>query len=115
MKRTDAPPIAGDHQRPDLPRRRRESPWMRRALVFATCVVLADALIGDRGLLQTRRARRDYQQATETVRRLQDENVALRETSRRLFEDPRTIEAVARQELGLIRPDEILFVVKTLR
>ena len=88
---------------------------MRRAVVFATCVVLADALIGDRGLLQTLRARRDYQQATETVRQLQHENAALREKSRRLLEDPRTIEAVAREELGLIRPDEILVVVKTSR
>lgn len=88
---------------------------MRRALVFVTCVVLADALIGDRGLLQTIRARRDYRQATQTLRLLQDENAALREKTRRLLEDPRTIEAVAREELGLIRPDEILVVVKTPR
>ena len=88
---------------------------MRRALVFATCAVLADALIGDRGLLQTLRARRDYQEAAETLRQLQHENAALREKTRRLLEDPRTIEAVAREELGLIRPDEILVVVKTPR
>lgn len=100
---------------PNLPHRRRESPWMRRALVFVTCVVLADALIGDRGFLQTIRARRDYRQATETLRQLQHENAALREKSRRLLEDPRAIEAVAREELGLIRPDEILVVVKTPR
>jgi cell division protein FtsB len=115
MKHTEAPPIAVDRERPDLPRRRRESPWMRRALVFVTCVVLADALIGDRGLLQTIRARREYRLAAETLRLLQHENAALREKSRRLLEDPRTIEAVAREELGLIRPDEILVVVKTPR
>src|SRR5688500_3854380 len=107
VKHTEAPP--------DLPHRRRESPWMRRALVFVTCVVLADALIGDRGLLQTIRARRDYRQAAETLRQLQHENATLREKTRRLLQDPRTIEAVAREELGLIRPDEILVVVKTPR
>lgn len=114
-KHTEAPPIGVEYERPDVPHRRRESPWMRRALVFVTCVVLADALIGDRGLLQTIRARRDYRQATETLKQLQHENAALREKTRRLLEDPRTIEAVAREELGLIRPDEILVVVKTPR
>ncbi len=40
---------------------------------------------------------------------------ALREEMRRLNEDPATIESLARQELGLIRPGEIVFILKDLK
>lgn len=98
--------------RPKLPPRRRESPWLRRLLILVTCVLLADALFGDRGLAQTIRAAREYRQAVLELRQIRGENAALREQQRRLREDPRAIEAVAREELGLIRPGEILVIVK---
>jgi cell division protein FtsB len=43
---------------------------------------------------------------------VKQENAALREQRRRLVEDPDTIEALARQELGLIRSGEILAVIR---
>ena len=97
---------------PKLPVRRRDNPWMRRALIFVTCVLLADALFGDRGFAQTLRIRRDHRQAIAALAAIRNENAALRELRRRLAEDPGAIEAVARQELGLIRPGEILVVIK---
>jgi cell division protein FtsB len=123
MKSTETPQIAehtpaidaAEHDRPKLPPRRRDNPWLRRALIFITCVVVVDAIFGDRGLAQTIRARRQYRDASENLRQVKNENAALRETTRRLLEDPRAIEAVAREELGLIRPGEILVVVKTAR
>ena len=39
------------------------------------------------------------------------ENSRLREQVRRLKEDPASVEAIAREELGLIRPGEMLFIV----
>jgi len=101
--------------RPKLPPRRRDNPWLRRALAFATCVLLADALFGDRGLAEMLRARRDVTQSKGALNRLRHENAALREQMRRLLEDPRTIEAVAREELGLVRPGEILVVVTDVK
>ena len=101
-----------ERDQPKLPARRRENPWLRRAIIFVTCVLLADALFGDEGLAGTIRAGREYRQATEALRQIRQENAALREQQRRLREDPRTIEAVARQELGLIRPGEILAIVR---
>jgi len=80
-------------------------------LVFATVVLLADALVGDRGLVATTRARQQSSELTSSVEHLRGENAQLRETARRLREDPTTIESVARQELGLIRPGEVLVVV----
>jgi cell division protein FtsB len=43
------------------------------------------------------------------------ENAGLREQIRRLEHDPVTIEALARRELGYIRPGEILVVVRGLK
>jgi cell division protein FtsB len=84
-------------------------------LVFATVVLLVDALVGERGLVATTRARRMADELADKVQRLRRENAALRESARRLKEDSTTIESVARKELGLIRPDEILVVIKDLK
>lgn len=98
-----------------VPRGRRDTPWRRRALVFGTCVVMADALFGDWGLSQTIRARRNYEQAATSLVRLRQDNAWLREQVRRLQDDPAAIEEVAREEQGLIRPGEILVVVRDLK
>jgi cell division protein FtsB len=99
---------------PRLLPRQGDNPWLRRALVFATCVLLADAIFGERGLAETLRAQRDYAQAEAQLRLLRYENAALREEARQLRSDPGAIEAVAREQLGLLRPGEILIVVKDL-
>ncbi|MEO6214163.1 MAG: septum formation initiator family protein [Vicinamibacterales bacterium] len=100
---------------PRVPSRRRETPWLRRTLVFTTCVLLAHALFGDRGLADTMRARKDYRVAESRVRRLRHDNAGLREQVRRLQNEPGEIEDVARRELGLIHPDEVLVVVTDVR
>ena len=81
-------------------------------LIFVTLVLLLDALVGEKGLLETIRARRQYRELTASIERLRSENARLREEARRLLEDPSAIESLAREELGLIRPGEMLFIVK---
>ena len=81
-------------------------------VVFIACVLIVDALAGEKGLLETMRARRQYSQLASAIDGLRQENARLREEARRLREDPRTVEAIARQELGLIRPGEVLFIIK---
>ena len=98
-----------------LPPRHRHNPWFGRALVFIACVLLADSLLGDRGLGQTIRAGRAYRTGERAVANLRHENAGLREQIRRLRSDPSAIEAVARQELGLIRPGEVLFLIRTVK
>ena len=66
--------------------------------------LLTNGLIGERGLLETMRARRQYSTAAAELTRIRQENAGLREQARRLRTDPGTIEAVARGELGLLRP-----------
>jgi cell division protein FtsB len=78
-------------------------------------VLLADGLVGDRGLVASTRARQQAEELSASLDKVRRENHALRETARRLREDRTTIEAVARQELGLIRPGEVLVVVKDIK
>ena len=96
----------------ELSVRGQRSRWVRHALVFVSCVLLLDSIFGDRGLVGTIKARADYQRVSDALARLKAENAGLREQARRLQEDAATIEGVARKDLGLIRPGEILVIVK---
>jgi cell division protein FtsB len=92
------------------------SPRWRRllnlVLGFATAVLLIDAFVGEKGLLEGRRARAAYEQAEGQLRALRAENARLRETMRRYKDDPRAKEALARTELGYVRSGEVLFIVR---
>jgi len=76
-------------------------------------VLAVNGLIGERGLSETLRARREFQSAVAELSRVQYENAVLAETVRQLQQDAPTIENVARAELGLIKAGEILVVVKS--
>lgn len=81
-------------------------------LALLAVLLMIDALFGDRGLLESIRARRQYAELASSLDQLKDENARLREEARRLREDPKAIESEARRDLGMIRPGEVLFIVK---
>jgi cell division protein FtsB len=115
-RRTPAPePL----RRKQVPLAARASSVWRRALnfllIFAIAVLLADALVGERGLVATTRARKQSGELTSSVERLRRENGQLRDMARRLREDRTTIESLARKDLGLIRQGEVLVVVKDVK
>ena len=87
----------------------------RTAILFAACVLLANGLVGERGLTQTLRARRASEQAGREIARLERENATLREMVRRLRDDPAAIESAARSDLGLVRPGEILITIRDVK
>ena len=95
-----------------LPPPKRERRWTGKVLCFAACVLAVNALVGERGLSETLRAQREFHAAVADLSRLQYENASLAETMRQLQQDAPAIENVARAELGLIKPGEILVVVK---
>lgn len=82
------------------------------AILAVAAVITIDALVGEKGLLQTFRASRDHARIVQSINALRHENARLRDTARRLREDPATIEEVARRELGLVKPGEILVIVR---
>ncbi len=101
-------------QTSSLPRRRRGR--VVRYLVLAVgCVLIVDALVGDRGLLAMLKARQQYRTLETSLARSRAENARLREQARELREDPNAIEEIARRELGLIRPGEKLFIIKDVK
>jgi cell division protein FtsB len=84
-------------------------------LGFVTMVLIVDALVGDRGLLDTMRARRQHAEISAAIAQKRQENARLRDGIRRYREDASAIEALAREELGLMRDGEILFIVRDVR
>jgi len=104
----DAPPPLA------APRRAREERWRRRmrlAVLFVAALLLANAVIGDNGLVALWRLRAETASLQSEVERLRDERVQLMNEARRLREDPATIEEVARRELGLVKPGERVVLV----
>ena len=99
---------------PAVPQAKRRR-TLQMLLVFVTLVLVINALVGERGLMETLRARRQHQELVGSIERLRAENARLREEVRLLNSDPGTIEALARQELGLIKPGEMLFIIKDAR
>jgi cell division protein FtsB len=105
-------------------RRRRPAPapaaalWRRPLqllLVFVTVVLLIDALVGERGLVERMKAGRLYLEAQAELEKIRQENARLLEEARRLKEDSSAIESLARRDLGLLRPGEILFIIKDIK
>jgi cell division protein FtsB len=87
---------------------------IRHVLIFITLVIVVDAVAGEKGLLALLQARREYAALERSLERARAENAELREMARRLREDPSAIEEQARRELGLIKPGEVLFIVKDI-
>ena len=106
--------ITYDLGAPVIPRRRPRRFWTH-AILFAACVLLVNAVFGDKGLMDSMRARKADAASTRDLDRLRRENAALRDEVRRLRSDPKAVEAVARGDLGLVRPGEILVTIKNVR
>lgn len=96
----------------NLTKRRRRRRAVQYVLVFAGCVLIIDAFVGDKGLLEMMKKRAEYRTLEQTLAKARAENADLREQARRLREDPAAIEELARRELGLIKPGEKLFIIK---
>lgn len=99
---------------PPTPRRHARRFWSH-AVLFAACVLLVNAVFGEKGLMDRLRARKSFDASTRDLAQLKRENAVLREEARRLRSDPATIESVARGDLGLIHPGEILVTIKDVR
>ncbi len=104
LRRRKTPPVAASAS----PMRTR---LLNYVLAFVTVVLVADALVGDKGLLDTLRAKRQHEALAAALAEKRRDNARLRDDIRRLKEDPGAIESLAREELGLIREGEVLFIV----
>ncbi len=85
---------------------------MQYLLLCAGIVLVVDALVGDKGLIEMQKKRAEYRALETTLARSRAENARLREEARRLKEDPEAVEEIARRELGFIKPGEKLFIIR---
>jgi cell division protein FtsB len=107
VKKAPSPPRSGS-----TTARRRGRRAIEYALLLIGCVVFVDALVGEKGLLETVKKRQEFKVLEQSIRRARAENELLRQEAKRLRSDPTAIEDLARRELGLIRPGEHLFILK---
>ncbi len=88
---------------------RRKAMALTAFVVFA-CLTLG-ALFGDRGFLHLRQEQARSSALARDIEALRAENEALAAQIQALRSDPRTIEKIAREELGLAQPSEIIYLV----
>jgi cell division protein FtsB len=82
------------------------------ALFLIVVASVFNALLGERGFLELLRARREVRQMEEEIGAIQAENQRLLEEVRSLKRDPFAIERKAREELGLVRPGEVVVMIR---
>ena len=96
---------------------RRPEAGLRRKAVTLTSVLLLIALVvgsmfGDRGILHLMTQRQRAEALRQEIEALREENLKLYAQIRELRTDPRAVERLAREELGLARPGETVFLVR---
>jgi cell division protein FtsB len=81
-------------------------------VLFLVLVLLCiHDIFGDHGFIAMGRTRKEIEQMRGDIARLNDENRALASQVTALKSDPRMIEQIARDEMGLARPGEVIFKV----
>jgi cell division protein FtsB len=84
--------------------------WFPILLIGLIVLVWYFALFGEKGVIKIIQLRRERDRILADVTRIQEENKMLQEEIKRLREDSRYLESVAREDLGLIKENEILFI-----
>lgn len=86
--------------------------WARYArpiLALALFLIAIHDVFGSHGLLAMRRTQSQIKQLRGEIDRLNQENNDLNKQVQALRTDPKTVERIAREEMGLARPGEMIF------
>jgi cell division protein FtsB len=83
----------------------------RALLLLALAALCVHDIFGAHGFIAMRRTAREIDDARDEISKLDDENKALADQVGALKSDPRIIERIAREEMGLARPGEMIFKV----
>ena len=79
------------------------------ALIITAAILVPHKLLDDRGVTRVDRLELELRQLNENNRRLIRDNDALRSKIRAFHLDPEYMEKVARDELGMVGPLEIIY------
>ena len=101
---------------PPEPTTLREPGLRRKAAALASILVVialvVGALFGDRGLIQLAAQKERSRALAQQLQDLREENRTLAAEIGALKTDPGAIERLAREQLGLARPGELVFVIR---
>ena len=100
--------------REEIPRnesRTRLKTWVLGTAI-AVIALTVGSVFGDRGILNLLGKRRQVEALREELEGLRAENGRLAAEITALRTSPRAIERLAREELGLARPDETVFFIR---
>jgi cell division protein FtsB len=81
------------------------------ALALLCVVLVVHEIFGSHGFLALRRERQDYDALQLKIQELQKENQQLEGQIKSLKTDPKAIEKMAREQMGLARKGEIIFTL----
>ena len=82
-------------------------------LLLVTILLVTNAVIGERGLVALLRANQAHAPLQQVIDALRIDNRQMHRYVEALRDEPRYIADLARRELGMIRPGEQLFIVRT--
>ena len=108
----DHQPIAAEASAERPLRLLRSSAWLTVLPVCAggfLLLMLTLAIASDRGFLAMWRMQGEVTQLAQDIRKIEAANAALLRQIERLRHDDAYIEKIAREELGLVRPKELVF------
>jgi cell division protein FtsL len=74
-------------------------------------VLVVHDIFGTHGYLVMRRTQQEIKKVTRDLDQLNEENVQLEQEVRELKTDPHKIEKIARDELGLAKPGEVIIKI----
>jgi cell division protein FtsB len=82
---------------------------VRQILGLALFALLVHDVFGPHGFIAMRRTQKEIEQIRDQIGKMNDQNKSLAEQVNSLKSDPRSIERIAREEMGLARPGEMIF------
>jgi cell division protein FtsL len=91
--------------------RARMKAWVLGTAI-AVIALAVGSVFGDRGILNLVSKRRQIETLRAELLTLRDENARLTSEIAALRTSPRAIERLAREQLGLARPDETVFLIR---
>jgi len=80
----------------------------RHVLIIFVVVLVVHDVFGPHGFLVMRHKQQEIQKVNAQIDQLNKENAALEQNVKDLKTDPQTIRKIAREELGLVKPGEIV-------
>jgi len=80
-------------------------------LIFCVFALFLHDIFGTHGFLAMRRTKQEIERVQSDINRLAKENAELSDEVKSLKTDPHKIESIARDELGLAKPNEVIIKI----